>query len=315
MILEVKQSWSGLAAGGDDKRRTASAVFTVLFDQADPAAARPLLAAVANVPDARVPQIGESHPHDPWLRAGRPQVRPLSPVLFEVSVDYRGPAGETPGQGDNPLTAPPKRRWVWAASQEPIDMDEDGQPIVNSAGQNFDQNPMVEVYDPELVIERNEATDDPRVRLQYRMAVNADPFYGARPGQALMLPIEAEEVRQGDFAYWAKTYRIRFRRGPPDVAKMVSAAAAHGTTAGAMSARLAWYMRMLDNGVCKKVTRDVDGQQVTRLEAILDRHGVPVVKPVLLDGAGQVLPESEKPVWLYFRTSPVLPFRPFRLEG
>lgn len=298
-VVDVKLDWSREAAGGSLEERTASRGYTVLFDAADPPTLRALLAQVA----PGIPQPGESHPGDPARRAGRCQVRARSPVLYEVVVEYRAAAGGAADGEDDPLNQPARRRWTWASSQEPIDYDFAGAPIRNSADQPFEPPPTAEVFDPELVIERNEADDDPRLRLLYRMAINADAFYGAEPGQAMLLPIEAEEVRlpagragQREVVYWRKVYRIRFRRGPEE----------------RDAARKAWLLRILDQGMREKRWNSQTAKNEYR--QIVDDQGLPIDRPVPLNGAGLRLGADQQPKWLYFQMSPILPFAVFRLE-
>jgi len=297
-VLSVKQSWSMSSAGGDAVRRTGARGFTVLLDGADDIDRATLLGQTA----PGIPRVGEAHPADGWLRAGRAQVSVRSPILLEVRVDY---AVQTGGGADNPLLARPTRRWTWAVSQEEVDRAYDGKPIVNSAGQPFDMLPVAEFVDPVLEIGRNEAADNPALRIKYAAeggAINSDPFYGAQPGQARMLAIEAEEVQSGNFIYWHKTYRVQFRAGPagePD------------------SAKKAWCRRVLDQGTwgARIVQAATAGQSqlVQQIRKFVDERGFPLDRPVLLDGHGALLARGQAPTYLYFERGPRLPFGIFHL--
>jgi hypothetical protein len=86
-----------------------------------------------------------------------------------------------------------------------------GDPLVNSAWTRFDPSPEWDDSRLMLTIGRNELVVDPTVLMQYKDAVNSDPFWGAQPGQAKLKPIKARGAFSNGLFYFATTYEIHFR--------------------------------------------------------------------------------------------------------
>jgi len=285
-IIDIKLKWSGSTTGGGTKRET-TRVLTVLCD-----------APMDTLELARSPGIpcyGDAHPNDGWLRAGLPQVRALSPWFFEVTIVYKIPDLSTFNNEDNPLNAPPDRRWGYVECTEPIDEDLDGNPIVNTAGDTFDPPPTETFYDPLYTVVRNEAVAGAIVSLQYNDAVNADPFLGASPGEA-WIRVESEEVHAKQLTYCRMTYAVQFRVNKRDKA--------------------GWKLRILNQGYNSKFQT---GSDDTAVRPVMDkRTGTPISHPVLLDAKGaRILPEQlaggTKAVWLTFKRKRSVSFGPLHL--
>lgn len=279
-IINIKEKWSGNTAGGTN-RRTATRVLSVLCDGPMDALE------VARTPG--IPRYGEAHPLDGWLRAGFPQVRTVAPWYFEVTVNY-----EIPGTSefeDNPLNAPPDRRWSYVERSQEIDVDLDGKPIVNTAGEAF-QGLTETVYDPLYTVSRNEKVAGAAISLIYNDAVNADPFLGAPPGTAWMR-VEAEEVYTKYLVYCRMTYSVQFRVNERDHA--------------------GWKLRILNQGYNARPS--IGAEPVP----VFDRTtNAPMTTPSFLDENGMYIKPSalkagKKAVWLMFRRKRAVPFGPLHL--
>ena len=208
------------------------------------------------------------------------------PFVWEVTCEFSSKI-DNPEQAQdgsaqqNPLLRPPVVKWSMAKFQRPVDQDNDGSPIVNSAGERFD--PPIEIDDsrPVLHISRNEATVDPSLIVQYQDAVNADTFFGCDPGTAKMDSICAESAFENGVFYWKFEYEIHFRFD-------------------------GWAVQPLDQGYhhlvsgVPSVNRD-------------PQSGNPYPAPRLLDGAGNMLGSGGTPVFLSFDVYNSLPFAPLSL--
>ncbi len=271
-VLSVKTDWSSEAAGGSGERRTATRAWTVEV-------ASPADGAVVVQTAPGIPRKGEEHPDDPWLRAEIPQVARLAPMLYRVTVEYTSASGSG-SAGDNPLQQPARKRWGYASSYEPVDVDAKNKPILNTAGCTFDPPVQAEVFDDVLTVTRNEATFDRTRSRAYNGAVNKDTFYGAPPGEALVT-VEAEEVHEGKFAYWQVTYQVRFRRG-------------------------GWRKRRANVGL----TQLRDGQRVPIFDS---QTGQPVTEPQPLNSDGSHRSGNAAPDILEFEVQRGASFGPLRL--
>ena len=273
-VVDIREGWRGVRAGGDAESRSASRHWSIVTDSA---ADGPVFSWPLTAGGVTIPAKGTPHPDDSGLSSSQPQVTKVSPTFFNVRVDY----GNVPTYED-PLTKPAEHSWSSVVSVEPTDVDALGDPILNAAGEPFDPPPTEGVRDPILTIVRNEAGFDPDTMLTYCDTVCLEPFWGASVGRTRMADIHADKVL-ADPSYWRVRYEVQFRMRTaedcPDV--------------------WAWYRRMLNQGF-----RHLDDGGA--VHAAVDADGQPVSQPVLLDGDGKLLngtgrldPDGEAPVWLY----------------
>jgi hypothetical protein len=292
-LVDVKTDWSrtSLSIAGKTRRgrRTLTAMFSGTGETMEQRLALALQA-------PGVPRYGEPWPGDAWLRAVSIDPKPKSLALIEIEVEYERGGSALQQKADNPLYEPAEISWTTSASQEPVDQDLDKKPIVNSAGQPFDQPPSIEVSDPVLRIVRNQATWDQALALRYlspRRAVNSDTFWGQPPGTARVNNLEASEVRAVSGTYYKCTYEFQFRGPPPDKPTDYDKA---------------WQLRILDQGRASK--KLLTAANEIRLTTLLTAEGLTLSDPIPLDGAGQpAAPVTDRPqAWLYFRIYPSRPF-------
>ncbi len=279
-VVDVTEDYNGLSADDqvefDGKESgVATRWFDVTFDTADVAADRPMLAKA----DASVPQLGDAHPYSTnhpttsatWMYAmsRRVTVNVKSPLVFRVIVQYASML--------NPLLEPAIKEWLTASTTEPIDTDITGAiDLTNSADEPFDPPPTEEFDDLVLRGTYNVPVFFPIQMALYKGAVNADPFLGFAPGQAKVMVYTAREVKAiTGSAYVEITVEIQFRYD-------------------------GWRRRFLDQGYRTKDGTDASGKP--KYLPIKDEEGNKVDEPVLLNGIGQKLGETDPIVRLAFWT-------------
>ena len=206
----------------------------------------------------------------------------ISPILWHVDVDYQGEAGPY-GPSDNPLNTPPIFDFDDIETEEEIDEDWNGYPIINA---NYEPIEGVKVDIPDLVlnIQRNFATYSSYTQAQYRRATNSDTFNGWPPGTARLTKLKAKSVSDSLAAYWNVSASIRFRYP-------------YRTTAAK-----AWYSRIRHEGFYERLTA---GGAIVRA---CDGYKRPVQKKILLKENGTRETDPNNTFWLEIQKYDSLPF-------
>lgn len=203
-LVAVTEKWSqtnadisageGVAHGVIHTTSAGSRGFNVLYDAG--------VSAVVARDAAGLPAINAAHPDNAALYAISRRATRLSPILFEVVVEY--------ANADSPLLAPYERNWESAESIEPIDRDINDVLLLNAAG-----DPVTGITrrynDPVYVVSRNEAADPKTIIQTYSDTINTLAFQGYAAGKCLMLPITSQRQVVGGTYYWRTTYRIQCR--------------------------------------------------------------------------------------------------------
>lgn len=217
-----------------------------------------------------IPRVRDPHPEDLSLRVVDVNARRMSPVLWEIDVEYSAQTAS----GRNPLDEPAIVKWSFVTADEPIDSDVNGKPIVTKNNERYDPPISAPASDLVLSIVKNVASFDPGQARTYKNAVNSDTFMGQPAGTARLEGIEAESVTDEDFSYWKLSVEIRFRVG----------------IRGAADSK-AWYRRVLHQGF---IIRDAAGDAAAKWHRASDGHGGDSVIPVLLksDGTQETDPNS-----------------------
>ena len=295
-IIDVKPGWSGTLASGDGVARTATRMFTV----ATTGAAADTPVTIQQAYHLGIPRKGDLYPGDSLLRCEAPvDVRPLGPRLFQVTASYKTPTGSS-DQGDqtSPLSRPATVAWSFSSSDEAIDQDINGKPLVNVNGEPFDPPIARRQNDPVLTIQRNERTFDYRRAIQYMAkggATNSGSFFGASKGQARIENINSSgrQIENG-IGFDPVTYEIHFRQD-------------------------GWKTRVLNQGFLIKLAGiDREGVGVRApsghlLATARDAKGAAVKEPILLDREGYQL-DSGSAVWLEFEIHPSKNFGVLNLQ-
>lgn len=325
-VVNVHRAWSKDAGSRSTDGTRVVDSYTVLVDD-------PTDTQFSVMGAAGLPQYGQAHPDDPYMRVASLNPRRVGPHLWEVLVNYLSLSIDP--DDANPLLEVATREWRGAGSVEPVERDADANEVTNSSQEPFDPALTKEVDDLVLIIERNQAVFDPRLVINYYNVVNSDYFF-VPAGQALIKPITARQVGdpsvENGFLYWRVRFEIHFRRDPDLLLAGGSTPDQIGPGGGSSrgGASKAWWRRVLDAGTRERVgTRDqldADGQpvldpdtnqpvQVPDYRPITGGNGEQITTPVLLDGAGRMLADGADPVYLLFRWFPSRAFGPLNLLG
>jgi hypothetical protein len=211
----------------------------------------------------------------------------VSPIMTIVEYSASGKFGPQ-GPDDNPLNQPPKIDWTDVETDEPIDVDFDGNPIV-TVNREAIEGVTAKIADQVVTIQRNYAAFSPAATAAYRRSVSSDQFLGYAAGTAKMIRFSAKEVRgEGLPAYWDVTASIQFRLP-------------YRTTADK-----AWYKRVLHQGYYIK-----DGsiiRRATEKDLESTAPSVPLVKPVLLTSTGTIENNPANATFREFKVYGALPY-------
>ena len=252
----------------------------------------------------QLPQLGARFGLDyPFAYADNISIERPSPILWIVTVDYTGELG--PGDSNNennPLFAPPRIDWDDVESEQEIDEDFDGNPIVTLNGEAIEGVKAL-IADQTVSIKRNMLLFNPYVQARYRRAVNSDIFLGWPPGTAKLMKLSASNVPNDQGGYWEVTAQIQFRypyRTTPENA---------------------WYARVRHEGYYEAIevfSKDpngdpIPGTGVVKIVRAVDKNKEPMTKPVLLDEEGFRMPVADRgqpqPAhWLEFKLYDSLPY-------
>ena len=263
-------------------------VYSVLFDNNDRPKDRPLLAVDAE----GIPAFYTNDLANEWFYVKRKRPVQKGTFLYEVVVTYVS--------FDDPLsflTNPPIIQWLKEDSQEPIDIDIDGNAIANAAGQPFDP-PIQKIFgDTVLSITVVRPGYNAALASVYHRAVNSDTFWGPElgpPGSVMAIQIQGIPFRgENGRWYFTHNYQFAFRNDP---------ILTNGIPAN-------WKRRIKNEGLMCTVS--VANNAIIHCT---DSAGENVNEPVPLATDGTQLADGLEPNWLLFDLQPKLPFTAFGLQ-
>lgn len=205
----------------------------------------------------------------------------VSPVLWKVAIEYGGFTGPT--LADSPVLQPAIIGYDDVETEEEIDEDFDGNPILTEA---FEPVRGIKAIfcDRVITIKKNWATFNDYVASAYRRSVNSDEFLGWPAGTAKMMRLSAQQVKDGYF----------------EVTAVIQCRIPYRTTAAK-----AWYARWVHEGFYHKQL--IDGGpafQIVRAQ----NEGQPTEEKVLLDADGFRLADGGTTIWKETKLYNSLPF-------
>lgn len=162
---------------------------------------------------------GESDPYAVCKRKA-PTRNTKQPLIWVVRCDFDNDADSQSQENENDDQAATARpatiEWDAEFGDEVLtkDFSAPRKDVVNPVGLQFDPPVTRRVIYPVLTIQRYEATFNAATILAYIDRTNANAFYGAAAGQALMARIRARQVVEDGDKLWSVTYRIRFAMSP-----------------------------------------------------------------------------------------------------
>ena len=307
-IYSVDLMWSG--AGGDitisDNFRKAEAALVKNYQ-------------VFTTPDATlndvlqapgIPAAGSAFGSGfDYVYAVKARPKRISPTYWTVAVPYEGevsfgiggPGGNQNNGVQSPLLAPAIIDWDGAESEEEIDEDFDGNPLVTANGEPIN-GIRRKFVDSVVTIKKNVLLWNSYVQGRYLHSVNSDLFLGWPPGTGKMTTLRASGVASPDVplgGYFQVTCVVQFRwpyRTTPEKA---------------------WYSRHRHEGYYRRVIVPgapplPNGDPKTQIIRAT-RAGEPTAKPVLLDAQGFQLPDVDPPqqqtaIWLEKKLYEPLPY-------
>lgn len=272
-VTSVKRVRNRRKAGANALfQRTYTRVYRVTTD--DPTDEGPtILIAVDPSTSLAIPQVGNVYPTDPGaFVVGLDATEDSEDGLaWIVEVQY-GPydAGQFP---ENPIDWPIKVVFGGTRYERIVYFDRNGDPILNSAEEGWEDPITVDDSRPTLTITRNELVTafDLDLAMLYSDSLNDATWNTIAAGKAKMGTITTGDLQYNSNAqvwYYAVTYPVELNRD-------------------------GWSKKLLDRGFTY-----LDGANKRRL--ILGPDGKKRDEPTLLDGSGHVLAPGGTPVVLTF---------------
>ena len=207
-VVDVKESWKDSPANwsspdGREGEFVTTRKFTVTVDNAGTADR-----STDVLVHPEIPQSGDSHPHNPYLKCRQVTATPAGPAFYEVLANYKA---TTPDPDESPLDQPATIKWSTVTEQGDIDEDISGNPIQTANGEPF-KGIKKPFSDLKATITKNFAGFDSTVFYAYRDTTNAALFLGFPIGSAKIMNISADQVYDEDLPYFSITVEIQFRK-------------------------------------------------------------------------------------------------------
>lgn len=285
-INNITEKWEDREGAINEKGGSATRVYTVVFDPGDEPSMLPLMALNAD----GVPKKGDSHPYSQWLTVKDKAVRPVGPMVYDVTVNYKYPEVVDPGTNPDPTQQETGRSCSFVVTQDVADRTFNGNPVVNSAGYSFDPPIMKDYYDMVWKIKRTIVDFDPVFWADYVGAVNQFDIWGFPAETVKFTGFDATEVITQGLKYWNLNleFSVRLAKKPED-----------GQYFG-------WQKRVLDEGTIEAYW---EGGVVIDHRNIKDGDGNNVTSPVPLNQWGQKLDLKIDPHhFLYFQVEKLMNF-------
>lgn len=195
------------------------------------------------------------------------------------------------GPKQNPLLQPIDVTWGMSKNEIVADMDLNGKPILNTAGDPWDPPIMEDDPRPIMTVVRNEATWNLPLLVQYRNAINSDPFAGFDPLFVRVLAMSSKSVCHQDVGwYYQSTYEFEFK-------------SPQGQFVGKNG-----YRRTVYNQGMRAISQ-TSGQLITP-----SINGIPITHPIPLTRQGYRAKPTDAPYWNVYQTHPELPFAVFQFD-
>ena len=265
---------------------TASETYTVDFEETDPSTIATMKRAALFA--RGMPQLRQSHPANEFIVVvgQRASKTPSTPKRVTVVINYASvKLNVDQVQPPNVI----KRRWFFSATQEEIDTDIYGRPLVNSAGEPFETAITRPFNDIAGQFTYRTVNYDPVFAHSFMDHVNDGMFLGFEPGVAKLVEFSAEDIENEDGNNWNISIEIHFRFG-------------------------GWRRRIRDQGYTENFGPDPDDGEPLLKPIVYtsgEFKGEPVRNPYPLNGNGfkilNVKPDTQA-VFLHFEVFPTRNF-------
>lgn len=238
-----------------------------------------------------LPFIGDIYPGTAAVFCVRRTPQRVSPIMVIITCDFKGESSPSTFGGD-PVPTEVRVTWSTATTDEAIDQDWNGQPIVTNNNEPI-SGLTEKLSDDVVTIERKFLTVNRYAVRQYRRATNSDTFLSWPPGTARIVSDNSKAVFvNGVVSYWDVSVSIQFRE--PFLT----------------TPEQAWYKRVRHEGLLVRAAPEEEPKIGWDTGST-----TPITKPVLLKEDGTRETDPENAHWLFFQTLGSLPFNALGLLG
>lgn len=246
-----------------------------------------------------------------------PVQRSDDPNVWDVTCEYSSDKGNIEQRDqtiDDPLARPPIFKISFNRYQRVVTVnafdDLAAGPITNSSGEPFIPAPECDDSRVVVTMTRNDPWVDLFAVNAYQDAVNSDYFFGQPPG-TWKVAVEADSVYENSEYYWKVTLTFEFR--PLNVfSVLVQVEDDDGIFfVPGIAFDSAFHLALVDQGYMVLVPNAVTGK--AEQTQYLDQFGNPPTSPVLLNGAGEVLPSGSPPYFIIVQVYNEIPFGPLNV--
>jgi hypothetical protein len=230
-----------------------------------------------------LPLVNSIYPGTFFVVCRKLTITRLAPALAMIVADYSGEVG--PNESGSPIDSEVVITWRGAITDEAIDQDINGKPIVTQCGEPID-GITERIPDMVATIERNFITINVPAISAYLKSRSSDQFLGWPAGTARLMEWSASNVFvNGVAGFWKVSATIQFREP-------------YNTTPAK-----AWYKRVRHEGLMVRATAGAQPQPAFDLKT----KSI-ATRPILLkqDGTRETNPENA--FWLEFETTRALPY-------
>ena len=238
-----------------------------------------------------VPTLGSAHPEDAVSLCVDVDAKPIGgePNAWIIVCKYTNDLPDDTIDDDDPISVRAKSAWGADEFSRFVSQDRDGNPILNTAGDRYEDP--IEVVDsfPTLSIVKNSLSFSASNAFAYNNSTNSDTFKGAAPG-TMRVRITAAEEWKGDSAYWVVNYLFRYNPN-------------------------GWQPTVLEAGLYQKV---LSSRVPCFIKGAQPHDSEPVTHPVPLDATGEQIDPTtltNTPSPVVYTTWNVLPELPYAALG
>lgn len=236
-----------------------------------------------------VPAIGTVHPQRAGYYASRYEIRQpdgADRATLDVSVHYSAQVWSTDGGGGDVTMRVDEWGWDSSTSQRELLCDTDGNTVLNSAGDSFDQYPQIETPAPVFTkVMRFNSRQPGWYDCNCKVNSSAVTISGRSFPKGTLLCTISENLVIGAIALkYRYTVHLRYRSNPAKIAGAETL-----TECG-------WDEVIADAGMRSK---DETSGRLVLIKIPDSETGEPatVTSPELLDGAGKPVARSADPAW------------------
>jgi hypothetical protein len=315
-VISVTRSWKGREQRRANGETTRIDVYTALTEavasESEDIDIRDQIEQDADTPQygAQAPDRADLFVRDVSVREGG------GPALFEVIVSYSTRKNadaldpETPV--DQPELDPPSVSFGTSAVSEVLDIDADGNPVINSAREPFDPPLQRERSEAVIVFARNftECTITPAWIRSFTDVVNNANITGFGDRGELRIvgaPSPTWVPLNGSTpGHWRVSFNLLWRENP--------STAASDSDPATPPFYSAHFRKVLDQGYREYLGPDTGDDDKPLFAVIRGEDMSPANQPVGLDGNGRKLSVGADPVFLYFREVPEADFSSLGIE-